>query len=191
MNSFLFILLIISMAISVVEDIRRMKIPNWLTYSTMLFAIAYHTMVQGGDGFILSGGGLALGIGLFFVPYMMGGLGAGDAKLMGAAGAIMGPKAICIASVMVILAGGVYGVILFFLNPRACLAFLKRLWTSIKIFIFTAKLTIIPPNREEKQPVLRYAIPIAIGTLSYATLECIGYDLSSYLFGLHFNIFDV
>ncbi len=49
---------------------------------------------------------------------LMGGMGAGDVKLMGALGAIFGAKGIIITSILVILAGGVYGLILYALNPE-------------------------------------------------------------------------
>ena len=177
METFLIILLIIAMGISVTEDIRRQKIPNLVTFPAMVLALAYHSFSWGLDGFIFSAGGLAIGIGFFIIPYLMGGMGAGDAKLMGAVGAIFGPKGICIASVIVYLAGGIYGAILFAMHPRCAVSFLKRLWTTIKTFFWTAEFIYIPPDKKEKQPVLRYAIPIAVGALSYLIIKITGYDL--------------
>lgn len=189
MNYYLIILMAIAMAISIIEDIRRLKIPNWVTFPTMLSALAYHSFSHGVEGLLFSAGGLAVGIGIFIIPYLMGVMGAGDAKLMGAAGAIVGLKGIIIASILVILVGGVYGIILFALNPRCAVSFSIRIWTTIKTFVLTGQFIIIPPGKEEKQPVLRYAIPIAIGTLSYLAMEVNGYDLFAQFFGFHFSIF--
>ena len=83
MSYYLLSLLAVTMGIAVIEDIRRFKIPNWVTYPTMLLALLAHAVAGGLDGFLFSAGGVATGIGLFIIPYLMGGMGAGDAKLMG------------------------------------------------------------------------------------------------------------
>ena len=125
---------------------------------------------------MFSAGGLAIGIGLFIIPYLLGGMGAGDAKLMGAAGAVFGPEGIIVASVIVYLAGGLYGAILFAMHPRCAVSFLKRLWTTVRTFVLTAQFIYIPPDDSEEQPVLRYAIPIAVGAFSYLIIKVAGYD---------------
>lgn len=187
MQIYLITLLAIAMGIAVIEDIRRLKIPNWVTYPTMLLALIAHSVTGGLDGLLFSAGGLASGIGLFIIPYLMGGMGAGDAKLMGAAGAILGPKGILLASILVVLVGGLYGAILFALNRRYAASFARRLSATIKTLFLTKTLIIVPPSKEEKQPVLRYAIPIAIGTFGYLAIELKGYDFFMQLVGVHFS----
>ena len=185
----LIILLAIAMGIAVIEDIRRLKIPNWVTYPTMLLAIITHGITGGLDELLFSAGGLAMGIGLFILPYLMGVMGAGDAKLMGAAGAILGPEGIIASSVMVVLVGGVYGAVLLVLDRHYAVSAVRRLWGTIKTLLLTKNLIIVPPDKEENKPVLRYAIPIAVGTFSYVAVELNGYDLFVRLFGVHFGIF--
>ena len=46
--------------------------------------------LHGTAAFWMSLGGLAIGFGFLFIFYVFGGLGGGDVKLMGAAGALMG-----------------------------------------------------------------------------------------------------
>jgi len=176
MAPYLTILLAIALSISVIEDIRRQKIPNLVTFPTMVLAIGYHAVTGGVDGFLFSTTGLFSGIGLFIIPYLMGGMGAGDAKLMGAAGAIFGVKGICIASFLVYVAGGIYALILFAMHPDYAFSFARRVWSTLKTFFATAQFIIIPPDKDEKQPVLRFAIPIAMGTLSYLAITVNGYD---------------
>jgi prepilin peptidase CpaA len=188
---FLIILLASALTISVIDDLRRFKIPNLVTYPTMVLALVYHSFSGGFDGLLFSASGLALGIGLFIIPYLLGGMGAGDAKLMGAAGAIFGPKGIVIASIMVILVGGVYGVILFAINPSYTASFLRRLWITLKTFFVTWQVIPIPPRPNEKLPVLRYAVPIALGTLGYMLMKFTGYDLFPELLGDKFEIFSI
>jgi prepilin peptidase CpaA len=191
MDFFFIILLASAITISVIEDLRRLKIPNLVTYPTMVLALVYHSYLRGIDGFFFSAGGLFLGIGLFVVPYLLGAMGAGDAKLMGAAGAIFGPKGILIASIMVILAGGLYGIILFAMNPRYTVSFLRRSWTTIMTFFLTRQVLLIPPGIDVKLPVLRYAVPIAVGTLGYMIMKVTGYDLFPELLGDQFQLFSI
>lgn len=185
------ILLASALTIAVIEDLRRQKIPNIVTFPTMVLALGYHIQATGLNGFLFSAGGLALGLGFFIIPYAMGGMGAGDVKLMGALGAIVGARGIIIASILVILAGGVYGLILFFLNPRYTAALIKRLWTALKMLVLTRQFILMPPGADQKMPVLRYAVPIALGAGGYMLMRITGYDLFPELLGDQFQIFSI
>ena len=176
MNLFLITLLAGSIGISLLTDLQRQKIPNAVTFPTMVLAVGYHSVSSGLSGFSFSAAGLALAIALFIVPYLHGGMGAGDVKLMGAAGAILGPKGICIVSILAVLSGGVYGMILFAMNPKYTASLLRRLWVTFRTFVLTQQLILIPRGIDEKQPVVRYAIPIALGALGYLFMKITGYD---------------
>lgn len=191
MDGFFIALLASVITIAVIEDLRRQKIPNLITFPTMVIALAYQSFTAGLPGFIFSMGGLAAGMALFIIPYAMGGMGAGDVKLMGAAGAVFGLKGIIIASIMVILAGGVYGLILTALNPRYAASLLRRIWMMLKTLVLTRQFILIPPVKDAPQPVLKYAIPIAIGTLAYMLMLITGYDLFPELLGDQFKIFSI
>lgn len=189
MDFFLILLLTSAIIISVVEDLRRRKIPNLVTFPTMLLAMLHHTVSRGSDGLFFSATGLAVGVGFFIVPYLLGKMGAGDAKLMGAAGAIFGPNGICLASIIVYVAGGVYATVLFAMNPRYTASFLRRSWTTFKTLVVTSEFILIPPEKDEKQPILRFALPIAVGTLVYMFARVTGYAPLRQLLGDNLEIF--
>jgi prepilin peptidase CpaA len=71
-------------------DWRTRRIPNRLTVSGALAGLAANAILQGWHGALISleGAGLALGLLLPFV--LLRGFGAGDWKLMGAMGAVLG-----------------------------------------------------------------------------------------------------
>ena len=69
-----------------VIDLRTQKIPNLIVYPSVLIALTYNTIMNGAEGLLFSAGGIAIGTALLIIPYLMGGMGAGDAKLMGAIG---------------------------------------------------------------------------------------------------------
>jgi prepilin peptidase CpaA len=72
-------------------DGQTSRIPNWLTVPGFIAGVAVHTYLNGWHGTLeaLEGAALALAILLPFV--LLRALGAGDWKLMGAVGALLGP----------------------------------------------------------------------------------------------------
>lgn len=149
---------------AVVYDIRFQIIPNFLTLSSMAIAIFFYTLIQGPQGFLMSVGGAGLGIALMLIPYLMGGMGAGDAKLMGAVGGLLGPKGVVIAFLLTALVGGVYalGVLVRYGGVRETLT---RYGQMLKVFFMTGKVNYVPPSANETKPRMRYGIAIALGTM--------------------------
>ena len=142
----------------------------------MVLGLIYYGVTNGGDGLLFSFGGLALGIAIFFVPYLMGGMGAGDAKLMGAVGAIVGPKGVLIASLYSAIVGGVYALIILLFNIQYLRGFFARSATTVKSFALTRNFIPIPAAETENKPKLCYGIAIGLGTFSYILLETYGYN---------------
>jgi prepilin peptidase CpaA len=162
--------------IAVTIDIRVHKIPNMLTFPAMVAAITFHSVTGGFKGFVFSVEGLALGIALFLIPYIMGGMGAGDAKLMGAIGAIIGPRGVFLACLFTCVSGGFYAMIVFLLNRQYFKNFIQRSVFTLKVFAFTRNFIPIPADKSEKKPRLCYGVAIAAGTFSYLILEVYGYN---------------
>jgi len=173
---FLIIFLSSILIIAVTIDIRVRKIPNMLTFPAIVTALTFHSMTGGWKGFIFSAEGLALGIALFLIPYIMGGMGAGDAKLMGAIGATIGPKGVFLASLFTAVAGGIYALVVFLFNMQYFKGFIERSTLTLKVFAFTKNFIPIPADESEKKPRLCYGIAIAAGTFSYVILEAYGYN---------------
>jgi len=172
---FLILLLSTILIVAAVQDLRFQKIPNLLTYPTMAVGLACHGILNGLDGLLFSAGGLALGIGIFILPYLMGGMGAGDAKLMGAVGAVLGLKGVFIAILFTAIVGGVYALIILFINRRK--GFFTGLATTLKTFVFTGQFIRMTEAEDEKKPKLCYGVAIASGTLLYIFLDALGYGL--------------
>lgn len=77
---------------AMVTDLRSRRIPNWLTVSAFVVGVVFHTVVTGWHGTLFALGGFAVGFGVLFVLWSIGGGGGGDVKLMGALGAWLGAK---------------------------------------------------------------------------------------------------
>lgn len=87
------LVLALMLTIAVYGELKESRIPNWLTFSGMALGLLIGYL-DGGQQFWSSLGGLAIGFGFLFIFYVFGGLGGGDVKLMGAAGALMGVELI-------------------------------------------------------------------------------------------------
>ncbi len=168
---FLIIFLSIILIAAAVNDMRFQKIPNLLTYPAMAVALGCHVVMNGLDGLLFSAGGLALGIAVFILPYLMGGMGAGDAKLMGAVGAILGARGVFIAFLFTAIIGGVYALILVLIKRQDCKCFYIKQGATLKTFIFTRQFIPISGDSNEKNPRRCYGIAIAMGTLFSVFLE--------------------
>jgi prepilin peptidase CpaA len=179
MTNFLIILLTSILVVAAVLDLRFQKIPNLLTYPTMGIALICHFVTDSLAGLLFSLGGLAIGIAVLILPYLMGGMGAGDAKLMGAAGAVLGPKGVFMAFLFTAVVGGAYALLLLLINRGYAKRFMKRHVTTFKTFTLTRQFIPVPADKDEKdekKPKMCYGIAIAIGTLSYMFLGLLGYD---------------
>lgn len=85
--------------VAAVCDFRTKRLPNWLTVPGFVAALVFHAVrgaLDGGWGgagsaLLTALGGFAVGFGILFVLWIIGGGGAGDVKLMGALGAWFGP----------------------------------------------------------------------------------------------------
>ena len=174
---FIYIILGTSLVIAVVSDLRVQRIPNLLTFSLVAAGLGVHFGTQGFSGLAFSAEGLGLGIALFLLPYLMGGMGAGDAKLMGAVGAILGPKGVFIAALFTAAVGGIYALVLLFLNSAYARGMVTRSATTLKTFALTGQFIAIPApeDEERKKPRLCYGVAIAAGTFFYMILKWSGH----------------
>jgi prepilin peptidase CpaA len=175
-DSFVIVFLGGVLLLAAIYDRRSHRIPNLLTYPTMVTGLAYHCLTSGLDGFLFSAGGLALGIGILILPYLMGAMGAGDAKLMGAVGSVLGPRGVFIALLFSGVVGGIYALIFLIINYEYGKEFIGKCGTVLKTFIYTGQFVSLPVSKKEEGPKLPYGIAIALGTLFYVFLELSGYE---------------
>jgi prepilin peptidase CpaA len=128
------ILAVILALIAGLGDLRTRRIPNRLTVPALLTGVAVNVWLSGWHGLAMSLEGAGIGLGLLLPVVLLRGLGAGDWKLMGALGAMVGPgMTITILIVSVCLAAG-WGVVEMFRQHRVK-STLLNLWELVHGFV--------------------------------------------------------
>ncbi|WP_163970653.1 A24 family peptidase [Oceanobacillus halotolerans] len=84
------IFLLFILLICVITDLKSRKIYNNVIFPALLITFIYHFATDGWDALSHSFIGFLIGFGLLLIPYFMGGMGAGDVKLLGLIGAMKG-----------------------------------------------------------------------------------------------------
>lgn len=152
-------LLVILAALS---DARTRRIPNVLTIGGLALALALRGLAGGGPlMYGLAGAGLAL---LAVFPLLLvGAMGGGDAKLLIAVGAFLGPGRLLLALALTALAGGVLALALL-VRRRVILPVLLRTREFVVYCATLGKSGELPPQAEGAVRV-PYGLAIAFGAL--------------------------
>ena len=146
------IFLLLIATIGGIYDWRARRIPNWLTLYSLPIIFLLSICHQGVWGFVNSLFGLLAGLALLFIPYIVGGMGAGDVKLLGTLGAITGYKGAILIFFYTGICGLILGIIWLVFNPG-----------RLKFLITTGQ---ILPTVDKKQKI-PYGIAILMGTILY------------------------
>jgi prepilin peptidase CpaA len=151
------LVLAIMLSVAVYIELKESRIPNWLTLSGMAMGLLIGYL-HGTTAFWMSLGGLAIGFGFLFIFYVFGGVGGGDVKLMGAAGALMGVDLTKPALFYTAFIGAFIGVMMIIWRRD----FWMRIGQGLRRLAFWRK-------QDNNQPVplpaikVPYGIAIAIG----------------------------
>jgi prepilin peptidase CpaA len=108
------VVVLVASFVAAVTDVMKFKVHNILTLPLLVCGLVYHGAAGGPAGLVGSVLGLLLGGGALLVFYLMGGMGAGDVKLMAAVGAWLGVVLTFYVFVASALAAGIYALVLIF-----------------------------------------------------------------------------
>ena len=150
------------------HDVRYRRIPNMLVLTALIAGLAINSAFAGWHGL----GSSLLGFTLGFIPMLLlhifGAMGAGDVKLFGAVGTILGVSLMPMTLVLVAILGGVLAV---FTTLRAG-TMISTLHGVLRIFVGILPGWEMPrfamaPDRRHTIP---YGVAIMIGSLISAAI---------------------
>lgn len=166
-NPLLLTILILLLGLVTYSDLKAHRIPNLLTLGGTLIAVTGNLAVYSSDGLVSSLLGLAVGFAIFLPSYLIGGMAAGDVKLMAMVGAFVGLKGAVLATGLSLLAGGVIGLA-FLVVKGGVGVWLRRFSMTARLFLATGniRLSYLAPAPGEPAALrFPYAVAITVGTL--------------------------
>jgi prepilin peptidase CpaA len=112
------VLLAIGLGVAaVVEDLRRRRVPNWLTATGLAGGLGCAAW-GGWHGLGTAAAGTLVGFLILLPFHWCGAMGGGDVKLMAAYGALLGPSGILLAAVFAAVFGGLSAAGTLLYRPR-------------------------------------------------------------------------
>jgi prepilin peptidase CpaA len=164
-----FWLVTVVLVVGAVIDGYELRVPNLLTYPFMLSGWAYSFYAHGLEGLGWSLGGTALGMSILMLFYLVGGMGAGDVKLMGGVGAWIYWTHTWYCIVGFAITGAVLAIAMVLISGKWKHHY-NQFWVivnEIMVIRDPEKLSAIATERKPSMMLLPYGIPIAIATISY------------------------
>ncbi|MGI9457847.1 MAG: A24 family peptidase [Aeoliella sp.] len=165
-------LVTVTLVVAAVIDGIQLKVPNWLTFPMIVLGWVYSFTLStypGWEGLGYSLVGTVVGLALLLPAYAIGGMGAGDVKLMAGIGAWVWTEVTLYSFAASAVVGGIIAV---------CMVVARKswhkhhnqfwmIWNEIMTVKDPEKLAQIAAERKPTMMLLPYGIPMAIGTIAY------------------------
>lgn len=151
--------------LAAIIDLRDRRIPNWLTFGAAAAGLAFNLWTSGFPGLLAGAGGWLTGVVIFFLPFALGGLGAGDVKLVAGLGAWLGWQ----ETVWLALYTGAAGAVLALIVSLAS-GYIRQAVSNIWLLLMHWRVAGIRPLPEMtihhgSGPKLAYGVAILAGAM--------------------------
>lgn len=166
--------LIVFLALCTGVDLSVRRIPNFISGPAVVAGLALNGLYCGADGVRASFAGLVAATAVLLPPFALGGLGGGDVKMMGAVGALLGPRLALWSMALGMMLGGV--VMLCHLARTGRLREkLERTRAMLTAAAVTGSLSPLRVSATDPGAIaLPYSVPLGLGTLAVVALRGTG-----------------
>lgn len=171
--------LFVFVAVCLVTDLAERKIYNFVVFFGLSVALVFNIFAQGlylGATYTLSG--FFTGIFLLIIPFIMGGLGAGDVKMLGMVGAFVGHGVVVHVFLASALAGGVLALVVM-LKEGGFLKRTKKLLISLCCFAFTRR-TLYLDNLQDQSvtgKTIPFGVALSVGVIIVYVMGSMNYGM--------------
>lgn len=168
-------ILILLLLVCVITDLKSRKIYNVVLFPVLCTAWILHVVLGGLDGLAETFLGTIVGLAILIIPYFMGGMGAGDVKLLAVIGALKGTSFVLMTALYMGLVGGLIAVVIFL--------FRKGIRARIKhtiFFLSCLKHGVKTPfslDKEALSTTYPYGVAIAAGAICEIWVNTGGFTL--------------
>ena len=160
------------LVVAAVIDGLKLKVPNWITFPMIISGWIYSATLSpfaGWEGLCYSLIGTAVGLALLMPAYAIGGMGAGDVRLLAGVGAWVWGTTTLYAFAVSAIVGGLIAVLMVLARK----SWHKHhnqfwmIWNEVLTVKNPEQLSTIAAERKPSMLLLPYGIPIAIGSIAY------------------------
>ena len=162
------------------SDVRSTRIPNWMTYGGLVGALFTRSLVMGWPGLKSGAAGMLTAGGIFFVLFLVGGMGGGDVKLMASVAAWAGAGQVQGILLMAAIAGGFLAVAHMIVRGRVK----QTLSNTIELMEYHRALALPPPGSE------RSTRCFVAGSVRFAIGSAFWFVPVTFLVGVTLRIYD-
>ncbi|WP_231930557.1 A24 family peptidase [Botrimarina hoheduenensis] len=162
----------VTLIVAAVIDGMQLRVPNWITFPMIASGWVWSATLSpyaGWEGLVYSLIGTAVGLALLLPAYAIGGMGAGDVKLMAGIGAWVWGTVTAYAFAVSAVVGGIIAIGMVLTNKRWDKHH-NQFWmilNEITAIKNPEQLAEIAAERKPRMMLLPYGIPIAIGSIAY------------------------
>ena len=165
----------ITLIVAAVIDGFELKVPNWITFPLVISGWIYSVACAANLGLTWYEGlgwsllGTIVGLALLLPAYMIGGMGAGDVKLLAGVGAWIHVTHTFYAFALSAIIGAILAVAMVLVR-RGWSKHSGQFWMILNEIITVKdpeRLAAIAAKRKSSMLLLPYGIPIAMGTIAY------------------------
>ncbi len=150
-------------------DGKELRVPNWITYPMVFSGLIYNVWAADGAGLGMALVGMFVGLLCLLPLYAVGGMGAGDVKLMAGIGAWLGWQITLYSFATTTIVGAVMAVVMVWYTKNFTKHYGNFLtivseWLTIRN---PRELSRIAADRKPTMFLLPYGIPICVGSIGY------------------------
>ncbi len=162
-------------------DYAQRRVPNWLNAvlaaAGLIAQGVYFGWYQRSVGGVAWGLlGLAVGLGVLIIPWLMHGMGAGDVKLMAAIGCWLGPHLTLVSFAAGALLGGLIAVAMILASGRAVHAYTNLQTICAKVRRLDTVFSEFGGAKSfgNTSQLLPYGVPLTVGTIGVLLTYYVG-----------------
>jgi prepilin peptidase CpaA len=144
-------------------DVRYRRIPNVVVIATLVAGVVVNAAIGSWQGLLVSAEGFALAFVPMLLMHLFGAMGAGDVKLSGAVGSVLGVSMVPFALIIIVMMGAVLALYSMIRSGRV----FTTLHGVLRIFVgimpgWEMPRFAMPPDRRHTIP---YGVAIMLGSL--------------------------
>lgn len=177
-------MLFLFVAVCLYTDLTERKIYNSVVLCGIVTALVINiTLLNITEGIVFTFAGLFTGILLLIIPFIVGGLGAGDVKMLGMIGAFTGYGIVVQIMLASAVVGGIYALIVMLAGRKL----MSRMWKIIQgfyLFAVTKKVVYCSniKDKDAEKNAIPYGVALSAGVIIIYVLGSMNHAITGITF---------